>query len=157
MKYAGSIISLLVVALLVWGAIEFKDTPAYYSFKAKLDNVFQKIVQYVQVTKHNIMFDVSSERKPPATLIDKEAKLQAFLYPASEEFQRFDDKDWQQFYAYLWNLIYGATEEEQGSFEIKRHRSKDEIEEQLIHDYPDPFSRLQRQHWNYFWNITLGE
>lgn len=157
MKNINVIISLLVVALLIWGAIEFKDTPTYYSFKSKVDNVFQHIVQYVRVTKHNIMFDISSERNPPVSFIDKEAKLQAFLYPASEVFQKFDEQDWQQFYAYLWNLIYGSTDEEQGSFKVKRHRSKDDIEEQLIYDYPDPFARLQPQHWNYFWSITLGE
>ena len=157
MKNINVIVSLLVIGLLIWGAVEFRDTPTYYSIKSKVVNAFQYAMQYINVKRHNIAVEVFPERKPPTTFIDKEAKIQAFLYPASQEFQKFDDQDWRQFFAYLWNLIYGSTQEEQGDFKVKRHRSKEEIKEELIYDYPDPFSRLQPQHWNYFWNITLGE
>jgi hypothetical protein len=151
MKYfLNFVLSFVIVFLIIIGAISFKKSHLYQSFREKLDNFYQYIAQFIEVKKHNLSMELSPPRKPPLTLIEKETQLRMFL---PNFFGRFDREEWENF----WALIYEPIEETQGAFKVKRYRTKEEIEDYLAYYYPQPFSYFRKQHWDYFWNIVLGK
>jgi hypothetical protein len=165
MRYIGSIIFLAFIALLVFGAIEFKESSSYYNYRAKAENFIQYIKEWFKVKKHNaeLTYDlpsavgrgsvqsqnVSSVRKPPLSLMLVRTKLESFF--PDNFVKELDQQDWNN----IFRLIYEPVSEQQGNFEVKRYLSQDEIEQELIYQYRFPFARFQRQHWDYFWNVVL--
>ncbi|MCF7871010.1 MAG: hypothetical protein K9L95_02635 [Candidatus Omnitrophica bacterium] len=164
MRYIGSIIFLAFIGLLVFGAIEFKESSSYYRYRAKAENFIQYIKEWFKVKKHNVKLtydiplpagagsvknqDTASIRKPPLSLMLVRTKLENF-FPDSFV-KELDQQDWD----YIFSLIYEPVSEKQGDFEVKRYLSQEEIEQELIYQYRFPFARFQRQHWDYFWNVV---
>lgn len=146
MKYLGNIIAIIVVGVLVWGAIQFKKSDTYQSLRWKLGNAFQHIKTFINVHKHNISMEWSPSRKSPLTFIEKEEALRVYI---PEVFGKFDARQWREF----WALIYVPIEEKQGSFKVKRYRTKEEIESYLRYKYHNPFAYFEKGHWFVFWNI----
>lgn len=155
MKYFNSLLSLFVIGLLIAGLLYFKELPFYDYLKAQTSNITAFVSQFFRSKKHNISLELGSERKPPITLLDKKVKLKGFLYSSSQTFQRYDDQDWAEFWHDFWNQIYQPISE--GQFNTKRYKSKEEIKAYLVQNYPDPFIRFQKPHWNYFWSIVFSQ
>jgi len=147
MKYLVNIIAIIVIALLIWGAIEFKKSNTYYSFQRGLSNFSQRVKNFINVKKHNIGMDISPPRKVPLTFIDKEAALQEYL---PEVFQKFDAQEWKEF----WALIYTPIEEKQGRFTVKRYRTREEVESVLKDRYPNPLAYFRENYWYELWSIA---
>ncbi len=166
MRYIGSIIFVAIIALFVFGAIEFKDSSSYHLYRARAENLIQYIKQWVRVKKHNIRMtydvpspqeewmtgeqDATAVRKLPMSLLVVKTKLENFF---PDKFVReLDQSDWN----YIFNLVYEPIYDQQGDFKVKRYLTQEEIEQELINSYSFPFSYFQKQHWDYFWSILLG-
>lgn len=176
MRYIGSIIFVAIIALFVFGAIEFKDSSLYHIYKTKSTNLIQYIKQWIDVKKHNMrvtyhlptpkekwmvnkesvsdaQWQINEDeyipgRTPPLTLLVVKTKLENFF---PERFvKELDQDDWD----YIFDLIYEPIEEKQGDFMVKRYLTQKEIEQELIYQYKFPFSYFKDQHWNYFWQIV---
>lgn len=146
-RYKGSILAWIFVAILVWGAIQYKSDPGFIACRAR---VTQPISNYITVKKHNIGFDFSPQRTPPLTTVKQEAALLSFLPGV---FNDFGYQDWQEF----WSVIYGPIEEQEDSFKVKRYRTKEEMERYLRSRYGEPFSSFSKDNWDAFWNIALSK
>lgn len=166
MRYVGTIIFLALIALLVFGAIQFKDHPYYNLYRTKATNLIQYIKQWIGVKKHNISmtYDLPSpkeewmtgdqeaiaSRKPPMSLLVVKTKLENFF---PEKFTKeLDQSDWN----YIFDLIYEPVYDQQGDFKVKRYLTRGEIEQELTYQYRFPFSYFQKKHWDYFWSVVLG-
>ncbi|MFO8053367.1 MAG: hypothetical protein R6U54_05385 [Candidatus Omnitrophota bacterium] len=165
MRYLSTIIFLAIVALIVFGAIQFKDSPFYQTYRTKAENFIQYIKRWGQVKKHNIKMtydvpspkeewmdneqEVASDRKPPMSLLVTKTKLENFF--PDQFVKKLDQSDWD----YIFNLIYEPIYDQQGDFKVKRYLTQSEIERELIHSYEFPFSYFQKQHWDHFWNVVL--
>ncbi|UCC95421.1 MAG: hypothetical protein JSW40_01395 [Candidatus Omnitrophota bacterium] len=144
MKYIVNIVAILLVVILVFAVIEFKDSSSYYALQKNFQRLLQPIQQFFKVKKHNISMEVSPERQPPLTFIEQEANLREFV---PDVFGKFDERDWQQF----WSLIYLPTTEKQGLLAVKRYRTKEEIEDYLRDRYPRPLSYFRGSDWDELW------
>ncbi|MCF7874072.1 MAG: hypothetical protein K9L84_03365 [Candidatus Omnitrophica bacterium] len=165
MRYLGTIIFIAVIALLVFGAIAFKDSPFYQTYRNKAENLIQYIKRWSQVKKHNIKMDydipvpkeewmtgkkeVIHPRKPPMSLLVAKTKLENFF--PDQFVKTLNQDDWD----YIFNLIYEPISDKQGDFTVKRYLTKAEIEQELVYQYKFPFSYFRDQHWDYFWKIVL--
>ncbi len=149
MRYGGTIVCLALVIVLVFAAIQFKKSPAYYSLQQRSENLLERVKHFIRVKKHNISTEFAAqERMKPLDAVHKETKLRSFLPDVFGEFTR---EDWKEF----WALLYEPIEEEQGSLKVKRFRSKEEIEDELMYNYSTPFSYFQKRQWDYFWSIIF--
>jgi hypothetical protein len=165
MRYLGTIIFLAIIALIVFGAIQFKESPSYQTYRTKVENFIQYVKQWVGVKKHNIRMtynvpapkkewmtggqEVTADRSPPLSLLVIKTKLENFFPDQFVKTLKQDDWD------YIFSLIYEPVYEQQGDFKVKRHLTREEIEQDLIYNYNSPFSYFKKQHWDYFWNIVL--
>ncbi|MBU2103318.1 MAG: hypothetical protein ABH865_08360 [Candidatus Omnitrophota bacterium] len=144
MKYLVNSLALLLVALIIFFAIQKKSIFSYKPTKKLIDTTGALI----NATKHNLAMEVSPGRSPKITLIEKEAYLRMF---APDLFSNFNERDWQKF----WAIIYQPVKDKSGGFVIKRYRTKEEIMAILVDQYPNPFSFLQKEHWDIFWQDVV--
>ena len=151
MKIFRYFIGVFVLAVLAFSVVQFKKTSSYSSLKYNLSEITNLIKYKLGIIGHNISTDVDPQRKIPLTLIVKQEKLKALSpdYVLGD----FTPEEWHNF----WELIYGYKEEGEGWPKAKVYRSKGEIEEELIYNYPDPFSYFKDRQWNYFWSVVLGK
>jgi hypothetical protein len=146
-SYISNFIALIVIASLVFGAIQFKKTDAYQVFNNQVRKLFQPIGDFFRTRKENIAIEVAPSRKAPFTFIEQEETLRIYI---PEIFSKFSPRDWKHF----WALIYEPVKEKKGLFAKKRYRSKQEVEEYLIKRFPSPFSYFKPVHWQEFWTIA---
>lgn len=165
MRYLGTIIFLAIIALIIFGSIQFKDSPLYQTYRTKAENLIQYIKRWGQVKRHNMKIDYSipapreewmtgeqeviSSRNPPMSLLVAKTKLENFFPDQFVKTLKQDDWD------YIFSLIYEPVSEKQRDFTVKRYLTKEEIEQDLIYQYDFPFSYFRQQHWDYFWDIVL--
>ena len=147
MKLFGFILTCLILGVLIYGAIEFKEAPRYNIWKEKATNVKDYLESLVKNFKHNLSFDFSPQRKRPLSFSEQESRLADFL---PQVFGGFSLAQWEEF----WNYIYQPLEVTEGKLKTKRYRTQEEIQDQLKELYPNPFSYFQAQHWSYFWEIV---
>lgn len=151
MKYVVNIICILLVVFLVFSIINLKnkvltsDSPTVL----KIKNLWQQVLVFFKIQKQNVSVEITPPKNRPLTMIEKETYLRMF---APDTFGKFSDEEWKEF----WKIIYGPTEEKQGKFKLKRYKSKDEIEAELIQKYPNPFAFMRREHWKIFWQDILN-
>ncbi len=92
------------------------------------------------------------KRSRPISLLERETELKLYV---GEPFRSFSREDWSDF----WNLIYGVfprdLPEKTGLPKKVRRLSKEEIAEELIRLYPNPFSYFKENHWGMFFGIIL--
>lgn len=163
MRYLGSILFLGLIALLVFGAISFRDSPHYHAYRERATGVIDYLRQWVRVKRHNI--EISHRwptsdrpdpeqgvlrRSPPTSLLLVRTKLEEFFPP--EFLRTLHEDDWD----YMFSLIYQPVDDRQGDFVVKRYLTQEEIEQELIYQYSFPFSYFERIHWSYFWETVLG-
>lgn len=144
MKYLVNSLALLLVALIIFFAIQKKSIFSYKPTKKLIDTTGA----FVNATKHNLAMEVSPDRSPKITFIEKETYLRMF---APDLFSNFNEADWRNF----WGIIYQPVKDKSGGFIIKRYRTKEEIMTILVARYPDPFSFLQKEHWDMFWQDVV--
>ncbi|MCM8831564.1 MAG: hypothetical protein NC918_05190 [Candidatus Omnitrophica bacterium] len=149
MRYIANIISILLIAFLVFSMIQIKNRSLDSHFGLKMKNFLQEFSNFFKVQKQNIAVETFPQKKKALTLIEKETALRMFA-PAT--FGNFTEADWQDF----WSIIYEPIKDKQGKFTIKRHRTKEEIEAELVSRYPNPFSFLRAEHWRMFWYDILN-
>ena len=147
MKYIINIIAIVVIALLVFGAIEFKKSNAYYGLQRNIGNLTQTVKNYINVKKHNISMETAPPRQTPLTFIDKEAALEQYL---PEVFASFSEQEWRSF----WALVYVPIKEKQGKLTVKRYRTQEEVQSILKKRYSNPFSYFDSNYWYEFWSIA---
>lgn len=102
----------------------------------------------IKINFDNFFYEMSPERSKPISTLEKETRLITLI---QDPFRDFTQDDWQKF----WHIIYGVYPEkpQAGKASKKRQLTQDEMEEQLIKDYPMPFSYFTEQHWAEFWKI----
>ncbi len=149
MRFFKSLIGLTIVLFLIIGAVKFKNSSLYEISRQNFSNLIEFLKIKLKILKYNISEDISPSRKAPLTFLKKEEKLKLFL---PDVFGSFSPQDWREF----WDLIYGRKKVGEGLIKQKVYRTKEEIEDYLIYNYPI-FSRFQPQHWDYFWSIVLGD
>ena len=145
MQYLVNGIAVLIVALIVFWAIQFTNTPLHSDLMYSIRHAFSGVGKFLETKKANIELETSPTRVAPVTFIAKESRLRTFLPTV---FGNFESDDWGQF----WALIYTPVEEK-GGFGAKRYRTKEEIESYLRNRYNDPFSYFKDEHWQSFWKI----
>lgn len=148
MSFFKVLSGLLILFFLIVGAITLKETAFPEYLKQNSSNLLETIKYKLGIISHNINEDINPSRKVPVTVIDRQAKLEAFI---PQVFENYTEQDWREF----WNLIYGYQREGEGIIKQKVYRSKEEIEDYLKYYYPDPFNFMQAQHWDYFWSLAL--
>ena len=147
-KYIGNIIALAVVAGLIFGAIHFKKTDFYQSFKEKTTIPIEKVKEGVEVFKHNLEVERDSERQRPFNTVEIESKLRG---SSSKVFGPFERGDWNEF----WNIIFTPIGEKQGSYIVKRYRTKEEVEK-YCRDNFENFDELGSGDWEYLWGVVFS-
>ena len=157
MKYVTYALSLILIILMVVGGTVYKKSPSFLSFQERLEYAYQYITNYIGITKHNLSFDYDPVRRRPLSFLERETKIQSAFLADREPYVDFSQEEWNDFWRNLWGLIFDPIAEKEGKFTVKRYRTIDEIEGYLIFTYPDPFERLSRQHWDYFWSIVFGK
>ena len=101
---------------------------------------------------YNSFYQSNSEakRKPPLSLINKEAELKLYI---GAPFTSFNEEDWQKF----WDIIYEAyplvSPEREGLPNKVRQLTEGEIKDRLVSKYPTPFSYFKDNHWQSFFSI----
>jgi hypothetical protein len=149
MKYIVNIIALCVLAVGILAVIKFKDSDAYYAFEKKMESVGKGAGEFMEAKKKTVQMEMAPTRRRPITFIEQEEKLMMF---APNVFEGFSEASWSNF----WDFIYELIEDNSGKYPTKRHRTKEEIKEFLINQFPKPFSQFRQDHWHYFWEIVLG-
>jgi hypothetical protein len=145
MQYVVNGIAVLIVALIVFWAIQFSNSPVHGDIMHSVRHAFDGVGKFIDTKKRNIILETSPTRNAPVTFIAKESQLRNFLPTV---FGKFSSEEWSQF----WALFY-APVEEKGAYGAKRYRTKEEIESYLKNTYYDPFSYFKDQHWQSFWSI----
>ena len=146
MKYFGNIIAILVIVGLVYGIINFKDSPAYYNTQVIFMRLTSGMRGFINRRKHNIGMEMNPTRRPPLTFIEIESALGLW---APEIFGPLTDEDWKE----CWDLIYGQIDIKQGRFTVKGYRSRQEIQSYLRYKYRN-FSYLREPDWSELWGIA---
>lgn len=147
MKYFVNIIALILLALVVFGAIIFKESDTYYRWRNQTLAFFDRAEKFINQRKANIALETKPPRKRPLTFIEQEEILSAYI---PNVFGNLSQEDWTRF----WDLIYKPISPGKGNFIQKRYLSKDEVERYLIDNYPDPFLNFSREYWHDFWQIA---
>lgn len=145
----STLITLLIIYVVIMSVIEFKKSPRYSNLENKVQQSVKYAKDFSEITQQNIGIDFDPPRKPPLSFLEKETKLGNFI---PQIFNNFSLDDWQDF----WAVIYNPIKEKKGSFTVKRYRTEKEIEEYFKSKYPDPFAKMQKEHWDYFWKIIFG-
>jgi len=145
MKYLVNVLTIAVIALLVWGAVRFKETSSYSLMRYRIDSFFGRVSNFVESKKKSIGVSYSPPRKPNAvTMIEREAKLREF---APWVFEEWSPEEWNQF----WALIYETIDDREDGVRVKRQRTRREVEGYLEGRYSDPFASFTDGDWNEFW------
>ena len=150
MKYLINLIALAVLAGIVYGIIQFKDSDTFYAWKKSSERSMDKAARFIGGRTNTARAEMFPERKRPLTFIEREEQLRQYLPMV---FKDFTQEDWNSF----WSFIFDPVEKKgKGLFAEKHQRSREEIAAVLVDKYPNPFSRFREDHWFYFWQIVLG-
>lgn len=144
--YFGNIIAIVVVAGLVWGAIQFKENPSYYNARSKLQSITSEIKNFINVRKHNISMEMNPPRKAPLSFLEREGKLELW---AEEIFGPFSEEDWH----FFWSLIYEQISVKEGKYTVKRYRTRQEVES-ILRDEFSALSYLKDPEWSELWGVA---
>jgi hypothetical protein len=145
---------LLVIAALAFIIFKLIESGALDGLRSNFSSDWQDVRNQTQIVKENTRDFFAPSRKPPLSfLIAQESLKQNLPVP----FANFAEQDWQDF----WRLIYGTHEtDDSGSvYSITRRRqlSIEEIEQILMNDYPQIFSRFDRRMWDEFWKLAFKD
>ena len=147
MKYITNFIAIGVVALLVYGAIKFKQSDAYFAMRWHVASFFQKTKNFVEIKKQNIREEIKPSRKRPLTFIQIQGELENWM---PEVFQnQFTDSDWEM----MWNLIYVPDKVNDGGFEVYRYKTRGEVQSILRYEHTN-LSYLKDNDWWELWSIA---
>ncbi len=149
MKYIVNIIAICILAIVIYGLVQFKETGSYIFLRSKVNKTLNFAKEKATNVKQNIAMDISGERKKPVLLVDKETYL---INLSPKTFVNFGPRDWDKF----WDVIYDPIREG-GVFGAKRYRTKEEIKSYLINNFSSDFSRLRRRDWEILWKIVFEE
>jgi len=121
-------------------------------FRGSIQDFSSNIFDSVKINLDNFFYQSEAKRHAPVTLVQKETELRLYI---GEPFRSFTPREWKKF----WLLIYGAfpkdKPERAGLPRKIRQLTEDEIAQELISLYPEPFVYFQDQHWNMFFEIIL--
>ncbi|MCD6539344.1 MAG: hypothetical protein J7K37_01375 [Candidatus Omnitrophica bacterium] len=149
MQVFKSLIAIAIVISLVAFTVKFKHSSLYGIVSQNISNLVEFLKVKFNIIKYNVSEDINPSRRASLlTFIKKQEQLKLFL---PDIFENFTSQDWKRF----WSIIYGRKGVGGGLIKQKVYRSKEEIEDYLIYNYPI-FSRFQKQNWDYFWSIVLG-
>ncbi|MBU1870318.1 MAG: hypothetical protein KJ818_07605 [Candidatus Omnitrophica bacterium] len=118
-----------------------------YNYRFKIENFWLFNMKKAQIYKDNFFYESGEkmERKQPLALTKKEAMLKVYM---GSPFRGFEQKDWDEF----WNIIYGVFAKDQpeaeGLPQRVRQLNLEEIQEELISLYPQPFSYYKDSDWD---------
>lgn len=147
MKFIVNLIVIAVLAFIVYGVVQFKQTGSYNFFRSKVDESIDFVQKKTSNIKQNVAMELEGERKRPVTLINQETALMAL---SPNTFKDFGPSDWRKF----WDVIYDPIREG-GLFGAKRYRTKEEIKSYLLNNYSGDFSKFRREDWQVFWKIVF--
>jgi hypothetical protein len=122
------------------------------AFRTQIEDFFSFSGQYAETARHNTFYFASDEvmRRQPVSLLKKETELQTSV---GRPFIDFDIADWREF----WNLVYGSfpkdPPEREGLPKRERQLTEDELRDELITRYGEPFTYFQPSHWQWFMEV----
>lgn len=92
-------------------------------------------------------------RRAPRSLIIKQDYLKMYV---GQPFRNFSDAEWKNF----WKLVYGVYPkqpvEKAGLPNRMRQLTEEEIEQELMDRYPQPFANFREKHWSIFFQILFS-
>ena len=147
MKYITNLIAIGIVALLVFGAMQFKKSNAYVTLRWRLESFFQRSKNFVEARKRNIREEMKPARERPITFIQIQGELQNWMPDVFLE--EFTDRDW----AYMWNLIYKPDRIREGIFYKYRYKSRSEVEA-ILRSQHQNLTYLNDADWWELWSIA---
>ncbi len=147
MKYLTNLIAIGMVALLVFGAIKFKDSNAYNTLRWHIGGFVQKGKNFVEVRKRNIREELKPSRNRPITLIQAQGELENWLPEVFLE--EFSDQDWAQ----MWDLIYTPEKVKEGGHTVYRYKTREEVQGILRYEHLG-LSYLKDNDWWELWGIA---
>lgn len=107
----------------------------------------------LQISSHNIQYQLFPDRSKPLVFADKEIGLKQ-VYP--QFFNNLSREDWLDF----WDIIYGAHPLIEFKNEMlpraERNYYINEIQEVLIKRFPKGFSGFDQNAWNIFWKQVFS-
>jgi len=150
MRILKNLIGIAILSLLVIGIVNFNSEIKPAIMNSQVGDFIRLVQKRIDVFKHNLSFTVSPQRRRPFDLLAKESRL---IHMAPNTFGQYGPSDWGEF----WNVVYQPLKEKEGSFMVKRYRTKGEIESWLVSKHSKPFSKFTEKHWKYFWDIIFKQ
>ena len=111
-------------------------------------------VESAKVCFDNLFYGVGAEpeRQRPISMVDIETEISLYF---GEPFRSFSEDDWNSF----WSIIYDVFPREiPGRPDLPnktRQLTINEITEELIKRYPNPFAYFKEEHWKAFFGVAL--
>ena len=122
-----------------------------FIFRDKVSLLWQFNIDKAKVVVSNFgpNLEQSDYRRPPLSNLLKETKLGMYF---GEPFKSFDASEWKSF----WEIIYAEYPKDnvgEGLPLRNRQLTQDEIVQELLNRYGEPFNRYQSAHWQFFFEL----
>ena len=144
-RLIAGIIGLCLFTLIIAGAFKFQDTDFRDELLYKYDGAKAEFLHSYKTAMYDIHEELFPSRKRPTVTMKQEDELKMFV----PVFREFKDRDWREFWNYIYNGFYEGT----GWLKYKRYHNPSEIQEWLKKRYEQPFVNFQQPQWQYFWQI----
>ena len=133
------------LAGILLAAVAFKKTDLHDRQAQERDYAARDLDQALAVIRYNIGTLSAPPRRQDQT---KRMQQEDSLRQLASVFKEFSSRDWGKF----WELLY-KDKKRQSILEMKRWRTKGEIERFMVRKFEDPFAMFTPEHWAYFWGI----
>jgi hypothetical protein len=148
LRYLVNILAIILVALVIYFVIEFKNKNDTFPFKERITGIYNEFLKFINIEKANMNISTTTpSRKIPLTFIRREEALRQFN---PDLFANFSEREWGKF----WALIYEPIDEKQGRFNVKRFRTRQEVENILTKRYPTILEYFKESQWQEVWTAA---
>lgn len=144
-NFFSGLLGLLIVAGMIFGALTFKRSDFYDHRVQDSEYMFADLGQKFDVLKYNI--SVTFGQYPRKLSSAEKLRIEGELRQMIKPFQSFKPHDWNKF----WKFVYSPKKS--GFFQMKRWRTKKEMEMFFAGKFPDPFGMYEQKQWQAFWGI----
>lgn len=144
LRYLVNILAIVLLAMIVYGVIEFKKKNDTYPFEAKVRGICREFSKFLNTEKTNINMSMAPQRRRPLTFIQREEALRQHT---PDLFANFSELEWGKF----WALIYEPIDEKQGKLTVRRYRTREEVESILREKYSQTLGYFKESQWQEVW------
>ena len=149
MKFFGGLLGLLIFVGLIFGTFLITKTDFYDLKTQDTSYFFEELGQKWAIMNYNM--GTNFHGGPRKRAGSQTMRIEDDLRMMSKSFQGFTKRDWAKF----WKFIYGPKKSK--FFEMKRWRTKREMERFFAKKFPNPFSQFAPNHWKRFWNLIAED